>query len=795
MPNQHPPDQVQGARQCPSTLPALVGLCAVVLAFYARLWLPDLILIKRDAFRFFLPLKSYMVERLSHGELPQWFPYEALGRPFLGIPVTGVFHPFTALYLALPVHEAYRLATLVTCLLAALGAFALGRTLGFSRVGALAAGVAFALSGYVVSLTENLVYLYSVCLLPLFCVALEKSLTKGFGWIAAAAVLWATVFLNGDVQTGYYYGFIALAWALCRGQGAYGTALARLGMTALVAGLLAGIQLGPALAVYLTSERTHPELFHEQALSWSTHPLRLLTVVASPVGGQADPVEVAHRFFGSRPAGAFPIEYWAESLYLGVPVMGLAFLGARHCRGVRVLALLGGSALVLALGRYGGLYEAFYHLVPLWSAFRYPERLMGVVSFSMAMLAGAGMDAVREGKGRLRPWIVVAVLCAMAGFGLRTDAAGLWTTAHFGAPMAVAREVASSAGLAFLVSAGAAILVGSILAGLRTRRLKPEALLFCLVGIIGMDLSRANLEACHTGPVEAATFTPGLVEAVQQHSGVAGPGHFRVNAFEELEFVSREPIDRWLSPLGITSVMLRQALDLEHNAQFHIESGKTYLPGFSAAFLSLGDKKLGINAAARFNVAYFTGRTVHFQKPWFADSLIAVVGDYDLALVKNPVPVKPRAYLSSRPERADAPVELAALLARSDFLNGEADVVEAPQGSLPGPARGGTVAVQTYEPERVQVRVETPEPAVLILVDAFDAGWRAELESGEEIPILRANALVRAVVVHAGDHLVTFTYQTPYLKEGAGASLAGGLFCLGLVLRSGRVIRAGRVGP
>jgi len=167
-----------------------VILLGVTLAFYHGLWLPDLVLIKRDAFRFFLPLKQYLIERLATGELPQWFPYEGLGRSFIGVTHTGVFHPFTALYFLFPVHDAYRASTLLSCLLAAGGAFVLGRKLGFSHTAALAAGVAFALSGYVVSLTDNLVYLYSICVLPLFCAALEKALVSSRTWAVVPAVVW-----------------------------------------------------------------------------------------------------------------------------------------------------------------------------------------------------------------------------------------------------------------------------------------------------------------------------------------------------------------------------------------------------------------------------------------------------------------------------------------------------------------------------------------------------------------------------------------------------------------------------
>jgi uncharacterized membrane protein YfhO len=82
------------------------------------------------------------------------------------------------------------------------------------------------------------------------------------------------------------------------------------------------------------------------------------------------------------------------------------------------------------------------------------------------------------------------------------------------------------------------------------------------------------------------------------------------------------------------------------------------------------------------------------------------------------------------------------------------------------------------------VRVETPHPAVLVLLDAFDEGWTAALENGTPVPILRANALVRAVAVPAGLHTVTFRYETPLLGAGAGASLTGCLLCLAILARA-----------
>ncbi len=768
---------------------AVAVLVSITLAFYHGLWLPGLVLIKRDAFRFFLPLKQYLVERLAAGELPQWFPYEGLGRAFIGVTHTGIFHPFTAIYFLFSGPNAYRAATLLSCLLAALGAFTLGRMLNLSRAGSLIAGISFALSGYVVSLTDNLLYLYSICVLPLFCATLERALKNGGAWTVAPAVIWATVFLNGDVQTGYYFGFIALLWTLARAIG-LSHELLRLALVLCLAGLLAGIQLGPAWGVFMVSERAHPALFHSQTMDWSTHPLRLATVLASPVGATVDPVAMARFFFGTPKAG-----FWSESLYLGVPMTGLALLGVWYRRDLKVFVWLGSLALLLSLGRFGGLYDIFSHAAPFWSAFRYPEKLMGVVSFTAAMLAGAGVDALRKGKGTLAPWLAMAVLFLGIAGGLRTEAAGAWAAGSFGAPADLAHAVTSSAAWAFLFSALAAAGMGVAAAGLKHGALREQLLLAALVAILALDLSRANLGAYHTAPVEAATFMPPLARALQEREGPLAPGRFRMVSIFEDVLVWPTELMLPLGYHGAASVERRQALDHEHNAQFRLESALPYLSGYNSQFAETLNPRSGIEAAARLNVTYYIGRRYHLEDPRFAQALVAQLLPYDLALFTNPVPAKPRAYLSRRPERTASPVDSGALYTRPGFLSGEVDVIETDAAVLPGSAEAGTARIEQYEPEAVRVRVETPQPAVLILLDAFEKGWTASIESGADIPIWRANALVRAVVVPAGKHVVTFSYQTPLLKAGAWASMAGVLLCLGLIVRAHRLVRRSKNHP
>jgi len=759
------------------TVLAVLVLLGLTLAFYYRLWLPGLVLIKRDAFRLFLPIKQHLVQRLSAGELPQWFPYEALGRPFIGATVTGVFHPFNVLYFFLPAPDAYRASILISCVLAAMGAFVLSRKLRVSLPGALLAGVAFAVSGYVVSFTENIHKLYSIGALPFFCVALEKALMDRYAWTVAPAAIWATVFLNGDVQTGYYYGFVALAWALARTTNSYQQTIVRLALTGTLTALLAGIQLGPAWGVFLGSERIHPDEFLEQAMSWATHPLRLITVLAWPVAKQVSPVLVA-RTFGILTTG-FP----SESLYLGIPVMGLALLGTWHRRDLRILALLGSVALLLALGRYGGLYEIFYHVVPLWSAFRYPENLMGVASFAAAMLAGAGLDALRLRQTPLAPWLATAVLFAAAGLGLRTEAAVAGMTARFGAAPDLAYEITSSVAVAFLYSAAATLGTWLIAAGVQKQVLREAVALPLLVLLVTLDLARANLGAYHTGPSEAVTFIPPLAEAIKAQEGPLAPGRFRLLATNEEVVGLPEGLPRTFDYYGALSIERRQALDVLHNAAFQLESILPQLAGYSPQFHETMHHGMSFGAAARFNVTYYVSRRYHLNGPNLSRMIVAELPSYDLVLFRNPVPPKPRVYLSRKPERSVKPVDLVALFARPDFLSGEVDVIETRDATLPGPALSGSAIIVRYAPEEVQVRVATPQPAVLILLDSFDKGWTATLEKSVELPILRANALVRAVAVPAGKHMVTFSYETPLLKSGAWVSLVGVLLCVGLIAR------------
>ena len=78
----------------------------------------------------------------------------------------------------------------------------------------------------------------------------------------------------------------------------------------------------------------------------------------------------------------------------------------------------------------------------------------------------------------------------------------------------------------------------------------------------------------------------------------------------------------------------------------------------------------------------------------------------------------------------------------------------------------GKVEIVAYSDTRLRLAVEAPEPAWLILRDAWYPGWRATV-NGAAAQIYRANVMFRAVEVAAGESEVVFRFE-PTLWMGAG---------------------------
>jgi hypothetical protein len=112
---------------------------------------------------------------------------------------------------------------------------------------------------------------------------------------------------------------------------------------------------------------------------------------------------------------------------------------------------------------------------------------------------------------------------------------------------------------------------------------------------------------------------------------------------------------------------------------------------------------------------------------------------------------------------------------------------------LPAPAgtnqNAGEVKFESYAPKRVGLRAKAESPAVLLLNDKYDPGWKVFVD-GKPAPLLRCNYIMRGVFLERGEHSVEFRFEPPH--ETLYVSLAG--IALGAVLIGFAVVSRRRSG-
>lgn len=102
--------------------------------------------------------------------------------------------------------------------------------------------------------------------------------------------------------------------------------------------------------------------------------------------------------------------------------------------------------------------------------------------------------------------------------------------------------------------------------------------------------------------------------------------------------------------------------------------------------------------------------------------------------------------------------------------------------------------IASYTPSRVVVQATAVEQGLLVLGDLYYPGWQATID-GQPAEIVRANYVMRGVVVPAGAHTVEYRLAPASLRQGALVSLGAVLLLAALVLGERVLRRRGRRWP
>ncbi len=86
------------------------------------------------------------------------------------------------------------------------------------------------------------------------------------------------------------------------------------------------------------------------------------------------------------------------------------------------------------------------------------------------------------------------------------------------------------------------------------------------------------------------------------------------------------------------------------------------------------------------------------------------------------------------------------------------DLINQPSTSYQGPDK---VELLSYTPTEIKIEVKTATKGYVLINDQYDPDWKEEA-SWHEVPVLRADFLLRAIQVEAGESTVILRYQPAY---------------------------------
>ena len=735
----------------------------------------------RDLSLSYFPFRRFMLEGLLQGELRFWNPYVHEGEPLVAPPVS---YPFDLFQLLRPDEIGISFVLALHVPLAALWMMALARHgLGLSTLAGAAAGIVYALGGFALSTVNLYVYAQALAWAPAAILAIlgvARGDRRAVGWAALAiGVLMSTTAAELVAQ--------ALVAGLVLALPLSVPSLLRIAAATILGATLAAptaIVVARVVAESARAEGLAPDV----VLAHSIHPLTLAQVVIA--GFHGDPSRITERWWG---ANFFPNGFpYFLSLYLGLTVVVIAGIGLLNGMGPRKrLAVIAVAALGLALGRWGvagGIVETF----EVVRRFRYPSKMFFSVHLAVTLLAALGIDALAKGAHSAWRRLSLAALAA----GLVAASAPFWpglapATARWFAAGFFPPELPWAARLGILdwvlgdaaVGGAVAVAAGMVALLVHRGRLAAPAGGLAVAALVAADLLRAGA-GLNRGAAPAFYVPSPEVERHRAHWRRAGrvftcePAESRAYAAARAVRPSHESWTFALMrdtavPLFNVNARLASALSRDLTMmvppQRLLDVADTGCP--SPDRLIATWRVAGVAHVLSLDPLLHPDLTLQSaEQP--AGIAPLVVHAYAL---RDPLPMIsfPDAVVTAR--TAD---EARARLADPAFDPRRTVVIES-DGTMPARA-GGIVEVRRRDPGHIELQATTPDPAILVVREAWHAGWQATID-GTAAPLLRANGRHMAVVAPAGSHAVRLDYEPAGFRAGALIAMAGAIVMIGLL--------------
>lgn len=375
--------------------------------FFANLFLPHLSIYftpdlgRSDIVHLGFPMRYLFTQMIRAHKIPLWTNSIGTGVPLIAGGQTGVFSIVNYLLLFfLPAAQSLNLFYFLFSLISLLSTYGFARYLKFSRYVSLFVSVVFSFSGVFIFRLQHTSVFAASCLLPLVFLFTLRTIERLDirDALVLAFVICQQIFI-GHPQ----YVFITLLgmtisvfYFLAIKKEKFIVKLKRMLFLTIAVSFgiaMASVQILPTLEFKAFSVRSQGLSFSEATVQ-SFSPKYFLTLIYPFFFG--NPANASYQLFNN---GGLDI-FWEKTGYLGIIPLVLVFFGffnkEKKSIYIKSIIFLLMISVFLVLGRYSPIL--FVYLFPPFNYFQIPARFLILMTFSLSLLAGYGLEMLRLEK-------------------------------------------------------------------------------------------------------------------------------------------------------------------------------------------------------------------------------------------------------------------------------------------------------------------------------------------------------------------------------------------------------------
>ena len=782
---------------------ALILLVAAGACFFPLLSHPSDVLIGiqnqgyNDTTSQFIAFKSYQkICWEQFQQFPYWNPYSLLGMPWLGTPQSSLFYPGNWLFFLTNAVNAISWSLVLHHWWAGLGAFILGRKYRLSFFSALLSGIVFLAAPYFVAKTGegHFTSVTQIAWFPWILYGYELLREGSRKAVPFLVILISLSFFCGHVQELYYLLlFLSVSLAIeclvdhyrqkrqtsdspehqqevtAESSLTMSTPGARFKNWILVSLFVAGLVAIDLIPVFIYTKQAVRSSGIDMAALYqgSLNGYSLLQLIDPFVWGPPDQYQGPGLY------------YWEAVCSFGCLPLLLALLGTCvFCRDRNVirLTLIGVAALLLAFGPHLPFYTLCYKLIPGFSMFRIPARLLWLCSLAIAMLAGFGCETLIQlsENQRKKTWRLILGLglaVALLGMGYQIMQSRGEITFRMGTDQVFRLQ------LFWLFAAILAGLMALLLASFSRKTAIAGTLLLSLI-CIG-ELSIHSNQILSTIPQSSFRGETKLISFLKKNLG-----EHRVLVNQKL-LSDREAWQHQIMKIqGYEPVPLVR-LGLLAAAAFPQPDAAAMMAGFKSPDLTTAQKPL----LDLMSIKYVILQTD--QKPeiegWKIIEQGTIPEEFALRneqsqqlpylILENLNPL-PRAYITGNAKTFNANQPSQKIVAAISNVEPRNEVL-LQQDVLPRGKRQSYTAASITEatPNQLTIEASLSAPGYLVLSDIYYPGWTARI-GNQDLPVLPADYSLRAIPLPAGEHQLELSYLPPGFQLGRIISVTALLILL-----------------